>query len=566
MSDVTRPMHDPDPFWTHDVVNQPPALENLNFFTSDACLRESVVREGASEACGALAQFGAMLGAAETLHLASLANSHDPVLRTYDVCGRRIDEVDFHPAWHQLMTLAIRHGTHTSFLGTDQGGGQVARAAAFLMLGEVENGVQCPVSMTHAALPVLRKHREQVADVEHWLPKLASPQYDPRTLPVAAKSGALVGMGMTEKQGGSDLRTNMSSATRVSCTARYPYRIVGHKWFFSAPTSDAHLVLANVGAGLSCFFAPRVLPDGSRNAIRLQRLKNKLGNRSNASSEVEFHGALACLIGEEGRGIPTILEMVTSTRLDCILGTAGMMRRALIQAVNHARYRTAFKRALIDQPLMKNVLADLALESEAATTVAIRLAGLFEQTDHESVSLLRRVLTPALKYWICKRGVVLSGEALEVLGGNGYVEESNLARIYREMPLNSIWEGSGNVMCLDLIRTLSARSASAQALFEELERALGLHPGLDAAITRLKADLAHPAGLAEEQGRRLAESIALAYCASLLMRFAPQGIGDAFCVSRLGPRAALQLGALPRGVDVDTILRRVEQGERSTFS
>jgi putative acyl-CoA dehydrogenase len=545
------------PFSTHDVANQPPPLEDANLYAIDACLREAVVRDGAGAASEALEDFGAKLGARETLRLAVEANANAPVLRTHDRYGNRIDEIDFHPAWHALMTLAVGHGTHASFCDPAGGGGQVARAAAFLMLGEVENGVQCPTSMTHAALPVIVKHRRSVPELDAWLPKLTSHHYDPRALPIAEKTGALLGMGMTEKQGGSDLRSNTTTAKRVGGTDLYPYRIVGHKWFFSAPTNDAHLVLAKSDGGLSCFFVPRVLPDGSRNAIRLQRLKDKLGNRSNASSEVEFHGALACLIGEEGRGIPTIIEMATNTRHDCVLGTAGMMRRMLIEAVNHARHRTAFRRTLIEQPLMKNLLADLTLESEAATLAAMRLAKIFESSGDERSAHLKRVLTPALKYWVCKRGIVFAGEAIEVLGGNGYVEESNLPRLFREMPLNSIWEGSGNVMCLDVIRALTGNGATAQALIDELGTAQGSHRDLDAAIARLEATIADPAQLDERQGRQLAESIAVTWCASLLARYSPPALGDAYCAGRLGAERSLQPGALPQGAALDAILGRV---------
>jgi putative acyl-CoA dehydrogenase len=545
------------PFRTHDVANQPPPLEDVNLYAIDACLREAVVREGAGAASGALEDFGAKLGARETLRLAVEANANAPILRTHDRYGNRVDEIDFHPAWHALMTLAVGHGTHASFCDPAGGGGQVARAAAFLMLGEVENGVQCPTSMTHAALPVIVKHRGSVPELEAWLLKLTSHRYDPRALPVAEKTGALLGMGMTEKQGGSDLRSNTTTAERLGGTDLYPYRIVGHKWFFSAPANDAHLVLAKSDGGLSCFFVPRVLPDGSRNAIRLQRLKDKLGNRSNASGEVEFHGALACLIGEEGRGIPTIIEMATNTRHDCVLGTAGMMRRMLLEATHHARHRTAFRRTLIEQPLMKNLLADLTLESEAATLAAMRLAKIFESSEDERSAHLRRVLTPALKYWICKRGIVFAGEALEVLGGNGYVEESNLPRLFREMPLNSIWEGSGNVMCLDVIRALTGNGATAQALIEELETARGSHRDLDAAIARLKATIVDRAQVDERQGRQLAESIAVTWCASLLVRYSPPAVGDGYCSGRLGAERSLQPGALPKDAAPDAILGRV---------
>ena len=552
--DPSRP-----PFWTHDIANQPPPLGEFNLFSADACLREAVEREGAGWASAALAGYGETLGHPHLRDLAGQANTHSPVLHTHDRYGRRIDEVEFHPAWHELLGTAVAAGAHAYDSDSRLSGAEVARAAAFYLTGQIENGIQCPLSMTHAAIPLIARYGDAAAGLEQWLPILLSRSYDPRPLPVAQKRGALLGMGMTEKQGGSDVRSNSSIAEPTGSTGIASYRIVGHKWFFSAPMCDAHLVLANTDGGLSCFLVPRVLPDGSRNAIRLQRLKDKLGNRSNASSEVEFQGAFGCLLGEEGRGIPTIIEMATRTRLDCVLGSAGMLRRALIEAIHHAQHRIAFGRRLIEQPLMKNLLADLSLESEASTAAGMRLAKNFENGSDEAAHL-RRVLTPALKYWVCKRGITFAGEAMEVLGGNGYVEDSGMPRIFREMPLNSIWEGSGNVMCLDVLRALRKDGACAAVLLMELETARGGNRHLDAAIARLKSELVLSSDLTEADGRRLAESIALAFCASLLVRFSPAPLSEAYCASRLGADRSLQPGALPPGTAWDDILARSTAG------
>ena len=554
-------------FDTHEVFNQATPFENVNLFDCDVALREALEREGGGACAAMLSALGARLGRAETLGLARQANTNAPRLQNFDRAGRRIDELEFHPAWHQLMTLLIESGAHCSAWDGSQS--QVARAAQYLLFGQLENGSQCPVTMTYAALPALRQASPRLA--ARWLPKILSRQYDPRSLPVERKGGALIGMGMTEKQGGTDVRSNTTRAARVDAEegarlfglddAEGLHRIVGHKWFFSAPQSDAHLILAQsadadgADVGLSCFLLPRFLPDGNRNQIRVQRLKDKLGNRSNASSEVEFTGAYAWLVGQPGRGVPTIIEMASHTRLDCVLGSAGIMRAALTHALHHARGRAAFGRALAGQPLMQNVLADLALESEAATAFALRLARCFDQGADPAQAMLARVLTPAGKYWICKRGPGFGAEAMEVMGGSGYIEDAPLARLYREFPVNSIWEGSGNVMCLDLLRALGKTPAARDALAQELALAGDANPVFAAFAASLLADLARPQG--DEYGaRRLAERIVLAVQAALLLRHAPPCVAHGFVASRLERDVGGAYGRLPDGVDCAAILAR----------
>jgi putative acyl-CoA dehydrogenase len=549
-------MHAPGPR-THDVLNQPPPLENINLLTADLALTEALEREGGGWARPGLTAFAGKMGQAETLRLGALANEHPPVLHTHDRFGNRRDEVEFHPAWHELMTLTAMQGVHSGPWADARAGAHVARAAAYVVHAQVENGTQCPLTMTYAGIPVVRRQAEQTPWLRTaWLPRLLSTAYDRRFVPIDGKTGALLGMGMTEKQGGSDVRTNTTRAEPAG--ERGPgreYRITGHKWFLSAPMSDAFLVLAQAPGGLSCFFMPRFTPDGARNAIEIQRLKNKLGNKSNASSEVEFHGAVALLLGEEGRGVPTILEMGTYTRLDCAIGTAGLMRRALAEALHHAAHRQTFGRPLIEQPLMKNVLADLAIESEAATALAMRLARAFDRQSDEEEGALRRLLTPAAKYWICKRGAALAAEAMEVLGGNGYVEESALPRLYREMPVNSIWEGSGNVMCLDVLRAMEKTPRALATLEAELAAARGGDRRLDAFVASLHKSFGDKTGL-EARARRLTESVALAVQGSLLVRFAPPAVADAFCASRLDRDCGGAFGGLPAGMDFDAIIRR----------
>nr|WP_314543035.1 isovaleryl-CoA dehydrogenase [uncultured Massilia sp.] len=556
-------------FDTHDVINQAPPFGDVNLFRCDLALREGLAREGGGWAADELERLGERLGARDLQELARLANEHGPRLVTHDRQGRRIDEIEFHPAWHTLMTLLVANGAHSLPWEAPRAGSQVARAAAYLMFGQVENGSQCPVTMTYAAVPALRQAPALAA---RWLPRILSRDYDPRSLPVEEKRGALVGMGMTEKQGGSDVRANTTRAAPIDpAEARERFgeghedawNIVGHKWFFSAPQADAHLILAQTdgagSAGLSCFFVPRFLPDGSRNAVRVQRLKNKLGNRSNASSEVEFCDAVGWMIGKEGRGIPTILEMGSHTRLDCVLGSAGTMRAALTHALHHARGRSAFGRPLADQPLMQNVLADLALESEAATAFALRLARCFDGRDDPHEALLARVLTPAGKYWICKRGPAFGAEAMEVMGGNGYVEDGPLARLYREFPVNSIWEGSGNVMCLDVLRALSKGPDVREALAAELAPAAGRDGRYDAYCADLLEAL--PRASADEGGaRRLAERLVVAVQAGLLLRHAPPYVSDAFLASRIARDAGGAFGRLPPGLDCAAILARALPG------
>jgi len=555
------------PFDTHEVRNTVAPFENVNLFAADPALQEALVREGGSEAVASLHALGAELGRAETLDLARLANLHGPQLHQFDRQGKRIDEVEFHPAWHALMSLLIGHGAHAS---PWQGGAgaQVARAARYLLFGQLENGSQCPVTMTYASVPAL-KQAPRIA--LKWLPKILSNRYDPRSLPVEQKHGAIIGMGMTEKQGGSDVRANSTHAKPVPASearalfgdeGEEVFRIVGHKWFFSAPQSDAHLILAQTdsegSAGLSCFFLPRYLPNGARNAIRVQRLKDKVGNRSNASSEVEFTGAYGWLIGKPGRGIPTILEMGSHTRLDCVLGSAGAMRAALTHALHHARRRVAFGRPLAEQPLMQNVLADLALESEAATVFAMRLARCFDESADPAQAMLARLLTPAGKYWICKRGPGFGAEAMEVAGGSGYVEESPLARLYRELPVNSIWEGSGNVMCLDLLRALGKSPQALEALAAELALAGNSDTFFVAYRSTLLADLAQqqPQQPDEFGARVRAERVVLAVQAALLLRHAPEYVSSAFIASRLKREPGGAYGRLPSGVDCAAILAR----------
>ena len=551
-------------FDTHEVFNQAPPFENVNLFSCDPALMEAVEREGAGWAADGLRELGARLGSAGTLDLARQANVNGPRLVNFDRSGRRIDEVEFHPSWHKLMSMLIESGAHASPWDSPGPGAQVARAAQYLLFGQLENGSQCPVTMTYASVPALRQ-AGPIAD--KWLPKILSRQYDPRSLPIEQKTGALVGMGMTEKQGGTDVRANTTRAEPMEASAARErfgaegegaWRIVGHKWFFSAPQSDAHLVLAQTSdegsAGLSCFFVPRYLPDGSRNAIRVQRLKDKLGNRSNASSEVEFEGATGWLVGKVGRGIPTILEMGSHTRLDCVVGSAGIMRAALTHALHHARGRAAFGRKLAQQPLMQNVLADLALESEAATAFALRLARCFDEAGDPAQALLGRILTPAGKYWICKRGPGFGAEAMEVIGGNGYVEDGPLARLYREFPVNSIWEGSGNVMCLDVLRAFAKAPETREVLAAELALAGSGNAVFNVYSERLIADLSQPQ---EEYGaRRLAERIVVAVQASLLLRHAPAFVSDAFVQSRLSRDIGGAYGRLQDGVDCDAILAR----------
>jgi putative acyl-CoA dehydrogenase len=448
-----------------------------------------------------------------------------------------------------MMEIGVAQGVHSAPWVDAKPGAHVARAAGVILLVQIESGVQCPITMTYGAVPALRRVAKVAAP---WLERVYSRSYDGAFRPIGDKQGALIGMGMTEKQGGSDVRAN---STRAEPAGNNEYRITGHKWFLSAPMCDAFLVLAQAPGGLSCFFVPRWTPDGQINAIRINRLKDKVGNRSNASSEVEFQGAHGWLAGDEGRGVPTILEMGTYTRLDCALGTAGLMRQAVAQALHHAAHRTAFQRRLIDQPLMENVLADLAIESEAATALTLRLARAFDRQDDAAEAALRRLLTPAVKYWVCKRGPMLAAEAMEVLGGNGYVEESMMPRIYREMPLSSIWEGSGNIMCLDVLRAVGRTPDALDAYFAELDEAAGADRRLDTFVQELRDDFAAEAK-DESRARRLVERIALAMQGALLIRHAPPAVADAFAATRLAGDQGYCFGTLPANCDSRAIVER----------
>ena len=541
---------------THEVFNQPEPLVDYNLFETNRPLRDALKFNAPQLHVAQLQELGVTLGSAEMQAHARLANTHTPELHTHDRFGRRIDEVEFHPSYHLLMAAAVGAGLHGTPWTDTSASPHVERAAGFMLFTELEPSVLCPVSMTYAATPALRGNAAVYAD---WGPKLGSLWYDPALAFVKEKPGVTMGMGMTEKQGGSDVRANTTEAVRDgSDDWGERYAITGHKWFFSAPMCDAFLVLAQAPAGLSCFFLPRVLPDGTRNALHIQRLKDKLGNKANASSEVEFHGASAWLVGEEGRGVPQILEMGTMTRLDCALGTSGLMRQALSIALNHTSQRSAFGKPLIEQPLMKNVLADLALESEAATALAIRLARAFDRQADAHERLIARLLTPVAKFWICKRGSHFAQEAMECLGGNGYVEEGGegiMARIYREMPLNSIWEGAGNIMALDLLRGLRKGDAVA-ALAEELAPARGQHAALDRLADALPARI--EAMASEAEARRLAQDVALAVQASLLAQTAPAAVADAFCASRLGGDWGNAFGTLGAGTHFDPIIERAQ--------
>ena len=537
---------------THEVANQPPPLEGINWFEQDRVLLDAVAREGGAWGKDRLSNFGAWLGQAATIRLGEQAHRYPPTLRTHDRFGHRIDEVEFHPAWHELLGRALAEQVHALPWTDPRPGAHVVRSAAAFLLNQVESGVCCPIAMTFAAPAALR---DAPVLAEAWLPKLLSASYDPGSRPAADKAGVLVGMAMTEKQGGSDLRAN---TTRARALGDGAYELVGHKWFCSAPQSDAFLTLAQTGAGLSCFLAPRWRPDGSRNAISIQRLKDKLGNRSNASAEIEYAGALAWLVGEEGHGLRTILKMVHHTRLDAAISSAALMRQALAQALHHAAHRTAFGRRLIDQPLMRNVLADLALEVEGAAALVIRLARAFDESGQdEGARGFARLATAIAKYWVCKRAPGTIAEALECLGGNGYVEESVLPRLYREAPVNSIWEGAGNIVCLDVLRALTREPDSIEAVLGELQSARGADLRLDARLMRLSNALADQSNL-EHRARQLVEQLALALQASILVRHAPTPVADAFCASRLSDNPDRQFGVLPSGLDLAAICARAQ--------
>jgi putative acyl-CoA dehydrogenase len=524
------------------TANQPPPLEGYDLYGENRPLVEAVAREGAEWADDSLRAFGRLLGG-EPLELGRLANENPPRLRTHDRFGERIDEVEFHPAWHELLGIGVEHGLHSSPWREPRPGAHVARAAAFLTLAEVEAGVGCPLSMTFAAVPALRA---EPTLLEEWAPLLTSTVYEPGLRPVADKAGALCGMAMTERQGGSDVRANETVARPAGDGGA---TLHGHKWFCSAPMCDAFLVLAQAPGGLTCYLLPRVLPDGERNAFHIDRLKDKLGNRSNASAEIRLEGAWARRVGEEGRGIATIIEMVVHTRLDCVLGSTGLIRRAVAEATHHAAHRRAFGRALSDQPLMRNVLADLCVESEAATALALRLARAHDEDD----AAFRRLATTVAKYRVCKATPPLVAEALECIGGNGYVEESVLPRLYRESPLNSVWEGPANVQALDVLRALERRPESGEAVLREIALAEGADARLDAVAATLRDELAHPD---ERDARRLVERLALCLQGALLVRHAADPVADAFCATRLGGEGGRSYGTLPRRIDAAAIVER----------
>jgi putative acyl-CoA dehydrogenase len=537
-----------------EVLNQPPPLEDYNLFTLDTPLCEALQREGGGWIASTAQELGEMLGRSETLRLGDLANRHKPELRTHDRFGHRIDEVDFHPAWHELMRLGISYATHSlPWVSEGKPGAHVARAALMFLRHQIDEGTSCPLTMTYAAIPTLRLQPELGAE---WIPLALSNEYDPRFIPAAEKRGALIGMAMTERQGGSDVRANTTRARPVSRSGPGElYEIVGHKWFCSAPMSDAFLVLAQARGGLSCFLLPRWTGDGKRNALHIQRLKEKLGNRSNASSEVQFDGAWASLIGEEGRGVASIMEMVRHTRLDCVIGSAATMRRAVAEATHHAAYRYAFGDLLINQPLMKSVLAELCVESEAATALALRLARSFDEASRDEAQLLYgRIVTAIGKYWVTKRAVAAVAEALESLGGNGYVEESPLARLYRDVPLNSIWEGSGNVQCLDVLRAMQKQPETVEALFQELKAARGIDARYDRFLVSVERELSE-AGQIEAKARRIVEALGLALQAAILLQHGDRTVAEAFCSSRLAERH-LAFGTLPVETDYDSIIER----------
>jgi putative acyl-CoA dehydrogenase len=533
---------------THEVTNQVPPLAGHDPIAGDTVLSDACRRYAGDDALASLAELGRLAGSEQAQEWGRLANENPPRLRTHDRYGHRVDEVEFHPAWHELMTAAVGHGLAGAPWTAASGGDRhahVRRAVGYLGWTQVEMGHGCPVTMTYAAVPALRRSPELAAAYE---PGLASRCYQFGLADPAGKAGLVAGMGMTEKQGGSDVRAN---TTRAVPRGDGSYALTGHKWFTSAPMSDLFLVLAQLDEGLSCFLVPRVLPGGERNVFRLQRLKDKLGDRSNASSEVEFDGTTGFLVGDPGHGVPTILEMVNTTRLDCVLGSAATIRAALTQALHHARHRSAFGARLVDQPLMQNVLADLAVESEAATLLGVRLAA---ARDAGEIDFLRLAGAVA-KFWVCKRTPTAIAEALEVLGGNGYVEESGLPRLYRQAPLNSIWEGSGNVIALDVLRALGSRSAAQAAVTTELTAAAGADPRFDAAVQRLHAELADPDQL-PLRARRIAGLLASCLQAALLLQHAPAAVADAFCASRLAGDGGGVLGTLPAGTAVREIVDR----------
>ncbi|MGC2372487.1 MAG: acyl-CoA dehydrogenase family protein [Solirubrobacteraceae bacterium] len=566
---------------THTVANQAPPLQDVDVFASNLPLVEATRREGAEWIAERASELGKIVGAVGGPQdlWGPQANENKPVLRTHDRYGNRIDEVEFHPAWHKLMKMGVEHELHALPWRSEQPAAHTARAALYMTAMQAEAGFCCPITMTFAVLPALRAQPELLAE---WGPLVTATTYDPSLVPASEKGSAIAGMAMTEKQGGSDVKANTTFARPLNGGgAGAEYELTGHKWFCSAPMSDIFLVLAQAqspsgtpeGAGdaegLSCFLLPRILPDGTRNSFAIQRLKDKLGNHSNASGEVELHNSWARMVGEPGRGVPTIIEMVGHTRLDCAIGGAAGMRAGVVHATHHAAHRSAFGKLLIDQPLMRNVLADLCIESEAATALAMRLARAYDEAgavsdptrsdpgsdDLSDAHLFKRLATAVGKYWVCKRAPNHAFESLECLGGNGYVEESGMPRLYREAPLASIWEGSGNVMSLDVLRALVRTPRSLEVFMHEVKQAEGGDTRLDAHIKKLERQFSDPATL-ELRARRIVESMALALQGSLLVRHGAPAVADAFCASRLGGDGGLEYGTLPAGTDFEAIVGR----------
>ncbi len=549
------------PFKTHEVFNQVPPLGDIDVFSTNRPLVEATRREGAGWVLDRAAELGRFVGGAPMQEWGRLANENKPVLRSFDRYGHRIDEVEFHPSWHQLMKMGVENELHSLPWTSSEPFPHTARAALYMTAMQAEAGYACPITMTFAVVPALRAQPELAAE---WEPLVTATSYDPRLVPAAEKGSAISGMAMTEKQGGSDVRANTTVARALNGGgAGAEYEIVGHKWFCSAPMSDVFLVLAQTDDGLSCFLMPRVLADGTRNAFHIQRLKDKLGNHSNASSEVEFHGTWARMVGEPGRGVPTIIEMVGHTRLDCVIGSAAAMRTGVVNAIWHTAHRSAFGKVLGEQPLMRNVLADLCLESEATTALAMRLARAYDEAREDADSgrndsdaqLFKRLATAVGKYWTCKRAPNHAFESLECLGGAGYVEESGMPRLYREAPLASIWEGSGNVMSLDVLRALMRSPRSLEVFMAEVEQARGGDERLDRRVEDLKGQFADP-GTLESRARRVVEGMALCLQGSLLVRHGDPAVADAFCASRLGGDGGLEYGTLPAGTDFEAIVSR----------
>ena len=538
---------------THEVENQPPPLIDYNLFTSDRALQNVVQNYDAGWDEKDLTDLGAKVGSAEVIANGFLANKFVPEFNSHDRFGHRIDEVTYHPAYHAMMRLSVEAEAHALPWNRPQPGAHVARAARKFMIDQIEAGCGCPITMTFAVVPALRAQPE-IADL--WIPRATSTSYDERFLPAEEKSGCILGMAMTEKQGGSDVRANTTRAVAIgSGGPGTEYELTGHKWFCSAPMCDAFLTLAKTDAGLTCFLVPRWLPDGTKNRFYIQRLKDKLGNRSNASSEIEFNGTWAVMVGEEGRGVPTIIKMVNHTRLDCIIGSAALMRQAVAQATHHCAHRAAFGKALNQQPLMQNVLADLAVESEAAMALMGHIAATYDDTQNEERRLFSRLATAISKYWVCKRAPKFIYEAMECHGGAGYVEESPMPRLYRDAPVNSIWEGSGNVMCLDILRAMRREPGTIDAFIHEVEKGQGMDSRVDCAIEAMKTHLTQDDDL-EFGARRLAEKMILVLQGSILVRHGNEDITEAFCASRLTGDYGDEYGTLPKGLKLDAIIER----------